>query len=130
MKRLTLILPTLGLLLLCSCTSKALEVKNSKGRTVGSIEVQAAKTATFVSMHGESIAKVRGTIVRDASGKQMGTTTERDGTVVILNPKGNPVGSLSKGTDCYGKGQEMLGTVSAEADTSVAAGACLVFFLQ
>lgn len=130
MHRFILVLSVLGLLLLSACGVKAVEVKNSNGRTVGSIDMQASKTAVLVNTRGETIGKIRGTIIRDVSGKHLGTTADRDGNIVILDPNGNPLGSLSKGTDCYGKGQEILGSVNDEVDASIAAGACLVFFLQ
>lgn len=129
MHRFLLVLSILGLLILTSCASNTLEVRNSNDRIVGSIDVQGAKTATIFNTHGDVRGRVRGNIIRDDTGKNMGTVAERDGNMVILNPEGNALGNV-KASECYGKGQEALGSVDGEVETEVVAAACLLFFLQ
>lgn len=129
MHRFVLILTVLGLLILTSCSAGAVTVENSTGRTIGSIDVEGT-TATILSARGEVRGKVRGTVIRDASGKHVGTVDERDGHTVILDPEGSPLGTLENGTDCFGKGKEVLGSISTQVDASAAAAACLLFFLQ
>ena len=132
MSRLFRILSVSAVIVLVSCGGKTsgTEVRSSNGKTVGQIEVTGSKTGTIENTKGDERGKVRGTMVRDADGKHIGTVNEKEGHVVILNANDNPVGSLEKGTDCYGKGKDMVGQVSAGIDSSVAAGACLIFFLQ
>ncbi|NOS68260.1 MAG: hypothetical protein HOO67_07965 [Candidatus Peribacteraceae bacterium] len=129
MHRFILALSVLGILILTSCAGNALEVRNSNDRIVGTISVQGVKSATILNTHGDVRGRVRGNIIRDDTGKNMGTVAERDGNMVILNPEGNALGSVKNG-ECYGKGQESLGSVSGEAETEVVAAACLLFFLQ
>ncbi len=131
MHRFVLILSVLGVLILTSCGKPAdITVENSNGKTVGSIELQGTHTATILNVRGEVRGKVRGSVVRDDTGKNMGTITEKDGNTVILDSDENPLGTLEKGTDCYGKGQDKLGSISTETDSFAAAAACLLFFLQ
>jgi sporulation protein YlmC with PRC-barrel domain len=128
MSRFLILLSVFGLLLLTSCRS-ALEIRNSTGKAVGRIEIQGS-TATVFNVHGDALGKVRGTIIRDASGKHAGTVVKGDDHIVIQDAADNAVGSIENGTDCYGKGQEKLGGVNGEVDASVAAAACLLFFLR
>ena len=130
MRRAFLLLSLLSLLPLAACGGNAIEVKNNNGKVIGVIEMQGTKSATITNGHGEVRGKVRGAIIRDSSGKHIGTIADRDGHTVILDGKDNPVGSLDHSTDCYGKSQEKLGTVAPDTDSSAAAAACLVFFLQ
>lgn len=123
-------LPVLGLLLIASCGGSSIQIRNSSDRIIGNIDMQGEKSATMINTHGDVRGRVRGNVVRDDAGKNLGSIEEKDGTILILDPKGNPMGTLGDGTDCYGKGQEKLGSVSGEVDVFVAAGACLVFFLQ
>ncbi len=129
MRRSIILVSSLGFFLLASCSS-TLDVRNSNGKVVGQIQVQAAQTATIVNTRGDVRGKVRGTVVRDDSGKHVGTIVEKDGHTVIMDASDNAIGSLSNGTDCYGKGQDVVGHVSEGVDSTVAAGACLLFFLQ
>lgn len=131
MHRFVLILSVLGLLILTSCGGTgAITVENSNGKVIGEIQVQAAQTATILNTHGDVRGKVRGTVIRDDSGKHVGTVVEQDGHVVIEDGNDNPVGTLENGIECYGKGKEVLGRITAEVDASTAAAACLLFFLQ
>ncbi|MSR87210.1 hypothetical protein EXS70_03500 [Candidatus Peribacteria bacterium] len=129
MRHALLLLSFVGILMLTACNS-GLEVKNGSGKGIGKIMVEGAREATYQNMYGDVRGKVRGNIVRDDSGKNLGTIAEQDGNVVLLDAKENPLGSLAEGKKCYGKGQDLLGTVPDELDTSVAGGACLVYFLQ
>ena len=130
MHRFLLLLSVLSVLVLVSCKgSAAITVQNSTGRTVGSIDVQGTQ-ATILNTHGDVRGKVRGTIIRDDAGKHIGTVTEGNGRTMIVDTNGNPLGTLEKGTECYGKGQDMLGQITAQVDSSAAAAACLIFFLQ
>lgn len=130
MHRFLLVLTVLGVLILSSCAGNAIEIRNSINRIVGTIDVQGTKNATILSTHGEVRGKVRGTVIRNDAGKNVGTVAERDGNTVILDLDGGALGSIENGTECYGKGQEKLGSVSGEADVEVVAAACLLFFLQ
>jgi hypothetical protein len=127
MKRFTLSL--IGLLCVSACSGAAVEIRNSNSKVIGVIEAQGTQTATIKNTAGETRGKVRGTVIRDDSGKHVGTIAEKDGHTVISDEKDNAVGSVD-GNKCYGKGQEVLGTVSGEADSSAIAAACLLFFLQ
>lgn len=132
MRRFILPLSVFGLLLLTACGKGAgFEITNSNGKVVGTISVQGPKSATFLSISGSERGKVRGNIVRDDAGKNLGTIVEgENGRMMLQDGKEDALGNLDNGTDCYGKGQDKLGTISQGVDTSVAAGACLVFFLQ
>lgn len=131
MRRFLLLLSAFGLLVLTACNAdEGLVIKNSSGKTVGTMQVQGTRTATFLNMNGDERGKVRGNIVRDDGGKNVGNIVERDGNVVLQDTDDNPLGSVENGTDCYGKSREKLGTVGGEVDSYIAAGACLIFFLQ
>ncbi len=129
MNRRSLSLSVVGLLLLTACGGNALEVRNSNDRIVGTIDVQGSKTATMMNTHGDLHGKVRGNVIRDDSGKKVGGIAEQNGGIVILDAQDNAAGNID-GNDCYGKGKEKLGSVSGEADSSIVAAACLLFFLQ
>ena len=130
MHRFVVALSTLGILLLASCASASIEVHNSNGKVIGSIDVQGVKSASLMNAYGDVRGKVRGNVVRDDTGKNIGTIEERDGHMMMLDATGGALGSLENGKDCYGKGHDKLGTISGEVEATVAAGACLVFFLQ
>lgn len=130
MHRLLLVLSVLGLLIIASCAGNSLEIRNSNNRIVGTISLQGMKTATMLNTRGDVRGRVRGNVVRDDAGKNMGSIAESDDGVVILDADGNAVGSIANGAECYGKGQEKLGSVSGEVDSYVVAAACLLFFLQ
>ena len=130
MRRFLLLFSVAGLVLLTACATGALAVHNGAGKVVGSISVQGTRAAAFLGSQGNIRGRVRGNVVRDDAGKNLGTIEEQGGHTVILDPKENALGTLEHGTDCYGKGQEKLGSVTAEAEASVAAAACLVFFLR
>lgn len=118
-------------LALAACTSgENNEVRNSNDRLVGTLEVSGPKTAMIMNTHGETLGKVRGTVIRDMDGKQIGTIVEADGHVEIQDINDQPLGTVVNGTDCYGKGQEKLGTIDSKGDAYVAAGACRIFFLE
>ncbi len=129
MHRFLLPLSVLGLLLLTSCAGNALEIRNSSDRIVGTIDVQGMKIATILNTRGDVRGRVRGNVIRDDAGKNIGSVTERDGSTVILHPEGNALGSVKNG-ECYGKGNGKLGSVSGEVEAEVVAAACLLFFLQ
>lgn len=130
MHRFVIALSVLGVLLLASCTTASIDVLNSNEKVIGTISVQGVKSATLINAHGDVRGKVRGNVVRDESGKNVGTIQEKDGNVMMMDANGGPLGSLESGKDCYGKGHNKLGTVTGEVEATVAAGACLVFFLQ
>ena len=131
MHRFLLVFSVLGLLLLGSCMqSRTVMIENSNGRRVGDIQIQGTQTATILSTYGEERGRIRGNVVRNTDGKRLGSFVERDGYMMILDASENPVGSLEDGTNCYGKGKEILGKISETVDSGVAAGACLVMFLQ
>ena len=130
MHRFLLPLCFLGILILTSCTGNAIEIRNSTDRIVGTIDVQGTKVATILNVHGDVRGRVRGTVIRDDAGKNVGSIAQRDGGTVILDSDGNAIGSIAGGSECYGKGQKKLGIVSGETDVEVVAAACLLFFLQ
>lgn len=131
MHRFILILSVLGLLILTSCAGPGgITVENSNGKAIGEIQLQGAQTATIINTRGDVRGKVRGTVIRDDSGKHVGTVVEQNGHVVIEDGNDNPVGTLANGIECYGKGKEVLGRITAKVDSSAAAAACLLFFLQ
>lgn len=129
MRRIVPLLGCLFLLVLAACGTDSFEIRNSNGRIVGTIDVQGVKTAVLLNTHGDVLGKVRGKIIRDDAGKNVGNVAERDGSTVILGPGGDALGTVQDG-DCYGKGNGRLGSVSGAADAEAAAAACLLFFLR
>lgn len=130
MQRLVIVLSVLGLLLVSACSAgPAITIENSNGRRIGEIRIEGTQ-AILLNSVGEERGRVRGTMIRDADGKRAGSLAEQEGNLVILDINDSPVGSLEEGVECYGKGQDMLGKVTAPVDSHVAAAACLLFFLQ
>ncbi len=131
MSRVVLVLSLFGLLLLTACGAVNVYVYNDNDRRIGEIVLLDEKTATLLNSYGDERAKVRGNIVRDDQGKRIGTVILKDdGTVLLQNGDGEEVGSLDDGTECYGKGNAMIGRLSADVGPEVGGAACLVFFLQ
>lgn len=132
MKRLVFLLPVFGLLLLtAACTkNEGISVYNAENRKVGVIEVTDENNARFLSGNGDERGRLRGNLVRDESGARKGTVVERDGHWVILNATEDDVGTLENGTDCYGKGRDVIGRISEATDEEAAGAACLLFFLK
>ena len=129
MQRFILVLSVLGVLLLASCATGSTDVINSNGKVIGTVSVQGLKSATFLNAHGDTRGKIRGNVVRDDSGRNLGTIEEPDGHVMMMDGHGSAVGSLNNGKDCYGKGQAKLGTVRGTVSTNVVGAACLVLLL-
>ena len=132
MHRFLIVLSVLGLLLVSACgAGPGITIENSNGRRIGEIRIEGTQ-AILLNSVGEERGRVRGTVIRDSDGKRAGSLGEQDGNLVLLDASDNPVGSLEEGSQCYGKGQDMLGkVVSPEpVDSHVAAAACLLFFLQ
>ncbi len=118
-------------LTLVSCGSAVKsEIFNSAGRKVGTVVLDGAHEAHFVSAQEEDRGKVRGNVVRDAGGKKLGTISQRDGKTFITGPDGNDIGTLEEGNTCYGKSTEKLGTITAVEDPLIAAAGCLAFFIR
>ncbi len=125
-----LLLLSLGLTLLTACGGpNPFEIRNSNNKVIGSVKMEGT-TAIILNSRDEVRGKVRGTVIRDESGKNVGNIVKENGNVVISDDADNALGSLGPNGECYGKGKEILGTVSADVDTSAAAAACLLFFLQ
>lgn len=131
-KSVTLIILSLfGILFLTSCSAQKNPVVDASGKIVGEIQVEKTKTATILDAAGKTLGHVRGDLVRDASGKKAGSVTVKEGHTVITDASNNPIGSVEKQTDCYGKSQKMLGAVQMkDAEAEVAGAACLLLFLR
>ena len=117
-------------ILLASCGGSAVSVYNTEGKKIGSIRIVDDHNATIVSTYGEERGKVRGSLVRDDAGKRRGSIVERSRTIVIQNTDDDDVGTLVNGTDCYGKGQDIVGRISMVVRPEAAGAACLLFFLK
>jgi hypothetical protein len=126
-----LVLSCFGLLFLSGCGKEVKTyVYDEKGNKLGEIQFENDDNATIVDTHGEVAGRVRGALVRNASGKKIGTVEQKDGSVMFLDAEGNAMGSLEDGSDCYGKGPEKLGHINAEIDIEAAGAACMVLLLQ
>jgi hypothetical protein len=131
MKRFVVLLSLFGLLLLTACKKdEGVSVYNAENKKVGIVKVIDENNAQFLSANGDERGRLRGALVRDESGARRGTIVERDGHWVILDAKEDEIGTVEKGTDCYGKGKNVIGRVSEEIDHEAAGAACLLFLLK
>ncbi len=130
MHRTLLILSLFGILFLTNCGGTPdIPVTDAEGRTVGHIRVDNKDNATILSVSNEERGRVRGNLVRDDSGGRAGTVQLRDVHVVLVDDKGGDIGSVEKGTDCYGKSQTLLGKIPAETDPEFGGAACMLLLL-
>lgn len=130
MHRLILLLSLLGILFIAGCGGVRVSVYNAEDRRIGEIILTDEHNATFLNSYGEERGKMRGSAIRDDQGRKVGSVVERDGHVMLVSDSGEDVGTLEDGTDCYGKGDDKLGSVSADVGVETAGAACLLFFLQ
>jgi hypothetical protein len=125
-----LILSLFGVLFLTSCGGpEKIAVTDTGGRQVGEILLEDDDNATIASVNGETRGKVRGNLVRNDMGKRAGTIEKRDGVIVLVDAENSEVGSIEKGSECYGKSQTMLGSVKGEVDVDAVGAACMLLLL-
>jgi hypothetical protein len=128
--RTLLLLSLFGLLFLTGCNSDKPIVMNLNGDLLGEIRLGDPGNATVIDSYGQAQGRVRGDVVRDENGKNVGRIIERDGELSILNEDGMEVGTLQSGTDCYTKEETFVGSIGMEVDQNAAAGACLLLILS
>lgn len=128
--RTLIILSLFGVLFLTGCGGTIQTgVLNSAGAKVGDITFHSDNQSTILDASGNAIGEVIGTNILGPGGQKLGSIEDRDGHIVIINANNQDVGSLENGTDCYGKTQEKLGTVSTAIDPEAAAAACYLLLL-
>lgn len=125
-----LIVCLFGLLFVTACGgNERTPVYDAKGKQIGAIEIQDTSVATIFDAAGAEAGAVRGTVVRNTKGGKAGSIQSKDGHVVLTDGKGQDIGSIENGTDCYGKSQAKLGSVQVENDVNIAGAACLLLLL-
>ena len=128
--RALLIISLFGLLFLTSCGGKInTVVYRTDGMKVGEIQFEDDENSVILGNDNQPRGRIRGSLVRNDTGGKAGTIEERDGHIVIVDTNGADIGSLENDVDCYGKGQEKLGSISAKIDTEAAGAACLLLLL-
>ncbi len=118
-----------ALLTLVSCGGGAVKVFNAAGQLAGTIRIDSADTFTVIDRYGQTQGHVRGGAVRDENGKRVATMTAKDDRMILADTNQNDIGTLERGTDCFGKTQQKLGHVEGQVDPQAAGAACILLLL-